>query len=64
MKNFILVFFLIIGLSGCGVETDSSAKAKNTSGVDGGTDDNSTDDNSSDTDNNDGTSDSTDVTPI
>jgi len=63
MKNLILVFFLIIGFSGCGVETDSSTKTTDTSGTGGSNpDSNSTDGNTGNSDDN-GTTNSPDITP-
>ncbi len=62
MKNFVLVFFLIISFSGCGVETDSSSKTTNTTGTGGTSDNNDTNDNNT-SDNNNGTGSIPTITP-
>lgn len=68
MKKIVLVFFIIISFSACGVETDSSASTKNTSGVDGsdttgGTDNNTSGDGDGTDNTGGGTKNPTDVTP-
>ena len=63
MKNFILVFFVIIGFTGCGVETDSSSKTVNTTATEGNPDNNDTDDNTSSGSDINGTTNPPDITP-
>ena len=63
MKNFILVFFVIIGFTVCGVETDSSSKTVNTTATEGNPDNNDTDDNTSSGSDINGTTNPPDITP-